>query len=323
MHPVDQQWASSHGERGSGCQACHGGNYRGTVISWVQSDRGFGGDINQNFWHRFQTGCYTCHAGPNGTDTPNTNVPPVVTSLAAATTAETPTTINLVGSDANGDALSFRVVTQPIHGTVSVSGKVATFFPEPGFVGSDSFTYAAWDGSTDSNLGTVGLTVNAGQCALTVDPLVPTADFPNLPVPFRASAVLSACAGTISYDWDFGDGTPHGAGTNVAHVYPVSGDYNWTLTASANGVSQTTNGVMVISPTLGPPLLLSLTWLGFQVEVSWPYDSIPTSLETSTDLGQPYSWQMDVDPVFSDGVNNIVYILVTSDIQYFRVRRVP
>ena len=323
MHPVDQQWASNHGDGGSGCQTCHGSNYRGTAVSWVQSDRGFGGGGNQHFWHRFQTGCYTCHAGPNGTDTPNTNVPPVVTSFAASTTAETPAAINLLGSDANGDALSFRVVTQPIHGTVSVSGNVATFFPEPGFVGSDSFTYTAWDGSTDSNLGNVGLTVNAGQCALTVNPLVPTADFPNLPVPFRASGVLSQCASTIRYDWDFGDGSPHGSGTNVAHLYPVSGNYNWTLTASANGVSQTTNGVIAISPTLGPPLIVSLTWLGFQVEVSWPYDPIPTSLETSTDLGQPYSWQMDVDPVFSDGVNNIVYILVTSDIQYFRVRRVP
>jgi PKD repeat protein len=247
----------------------------------------------------------------------------VVVNLAGTTVAESPVTINLVGSDANGDALSYRVVTQPLHGTASVTSNVATYFPAPGFVGSDSFTYAAWDGSTDSNLGTIGLTVTPGQCALSVNTLVPTADFPNVAVPFRASGLLSQCAGAISYDWDFGDGTTHGTGTNVAHIYPASGNYSWTVTATANGVSQAAAGIITISPTLGPPLILTLTYLGWQVEVSWPYDTIPTSLETSTDLGQPYSWQMHVDPVFSDGVNNMVYILVTSDIQFFRVRRVP
>jgi PKD repeat protein len=323
MHPVDQQWASSHGDGGRSCQLCHGTNYRGTVLSWAQADRKLGEATSQQFWHGFQAGCYTCHFGPNGTDIPNTNVPPVVVNLSSNTVAETPVAISLLGSDTNGDALTFRVVTQPLHGTVSVTGTVATFFPEAGFVGSDSFTYGAWDGSTDSNLGTVSLTVTPGQCALTLNTLVPTADFPNVPVPFRVSSLLSQCAGAISYDWDFGDGTPHGSGTNAAHIYPASGDYNWTVTATANGASQTAGGTLTISPTLGPPLILTLTYLGWQVEVSWPYDTIPTSLETSTDLEQPYSWQMDVDPVFSDGVNNIVYILVTSDIQFFRVRRVP
>ena len=324
MHPVDQEWSTSHsdGVSRSTCSTCHAGNYRGTVLSWAQADRSLGEATSQLLWHGFQAGCYTCHAGPNGTDTPNTNVPPVVTSLAATTVSETPVPVNLLGSDANGDALSYRAVTQPLHGTVNVTGNVATYFPAPGFVGTDSFTYAAWDGSTDSNLGTVSLTVSPGQCALTVNTLVPTADFPNVAVPFRASGLLSQCAGPISYDWDFGDGT-HGSGTNVAHTYTLPGSYNWTLTASANGVSQTATNVLVISPTLGPPLVLTLTWLGWQVEVSWPYDAIPTSLETTTDLGQPYGWQMDVDPVFSDGINNMVYILVTSDIQFFRVRRVP
>jgi PKD repeat protein len=165
--------------------------------------------------------------------------------------------------------------------------------------------------------------VTPGQCTLAVNTLVPTADFPSVAVPFRATGLLSKCVGAISYDWDFGDGSAHGSGTNVAHVYPVAGAYTWKLVATANGVTQTATGIVTISPTLGPPLILSLTWLGWQVEVSWPYDAIPTSLETTTDLGQAYGWQMDVDPVFSDGINNIVYILVTSDIQFFRVRRVP
>jgi len=38
-------------------------------------------------------------------------------------------------------------------------GTVATFYPFAGFSGSDSFTYAAWDGSTNSNLGAGTVTV--------------------------------------------------------------------------------------------------------------------------------------------------------------------
>ena len=325
MHPVDARWSSNHGE-GFGrtsCQACHGTDYRGTALSWAQADRNFNANGAQHFWQKFQVGCYTCHFGPDGTDVPNTNIAPAVVNLVASTMIESPVQINLVGSDANGNALTFRAVTQPLHGTVSVSGNVATYSPASGYAGVDSFTYAAWDGSTDSNLGTVALTVASGQCSLTLNTLVPTADFPNVAVPFRTTGLLSKCNGAISYDWDFGDGAAHGSGTNVAHVYPATGDYNWSVTATGGGVSQTASGVITISPALGPPLVLSLTWLGFMVEVSWPVDSIPTSLEASTDLAEPYSWQMNLDPVFSDGINNNVYVLVTSDIQYFRVRRVP
>ena len=80
---------------------------------------------------------------------------------------------------------------------------------------------------------------------------------------------------------------------------------------------------MVISPTLGPPVTLTQTFLGFMVNLSWPADSVPCSLETATDLTQPYAWQPDVDPVYFDGVNNNVQVFVLPGNQYFRLRRVP
>jgi hypothetical protein len=296
------------------------------VLSWSQQDRTFNDRFgNHHFWPGFQVGCYTCHAGANGADdgATNSNVAPVSTSLAKTAVAQVPLTFALQGSDANGNSLSYRVVTQPAHGAVSLTGSLATYFPDPGFVGSDSFTYAAWDGATDSNLGSVALTVNPGQCALNASALAPTAAFPNLPVAFRGAASLIACSGLITYDWDFGDGSPHALGTNVSHVYPLSADYGWTLTVSSGGVTNILTAVVTISPTLGPPLTLTLIPLGFMVELLWSVDNIPTSLETSVDLGQPYSWQLDVDPVFSDGFTNTTYILMTSDRQYFRLRRVP
>lgn len=37
--------------------------------------------------------------------------------------------IPLVASDADGDALTLRVVAQPVHGTVGLVGTTATYFP--------------------------------------------------------------------------------------------------------------------------------------------------------------------------------------------------
>jgi hypothetical protein len=329
MHPVDAQWAAGHdtGNR-SQCQACHGpgptpgSQYRGTVLSWAQANRSYG-EVGAQFWPGFQIGCYNCHAGPDGTNIPNTNVPPVVVNLSATNVAGNPMPVVLSGSDANGDPLSYRIVTQPMHGTASLTGNTATYFPEPGFVGSDSFTYAAWDNSTDSNLGTVGLTTTSGQCVLTASTLAPTAALPKSPVPFRATAVLTQCASAITYDWNFGDGSPHSSGTNVSHIYTNAADYSWTLHVAANGTSQTITGTIAISPTLGLPLKLTLTVLPWSLNLAWPIDPIPTSLETTTDWTQPYAWQPDTDPVYSDGTNYNVQVYLLPGPQYYRLRRVP
>uniref|UniRef100_UPI00355C2143 Ig-like domain-containing protein n=1 Tax=Ruegeria jejuensis TaxID=3233338 RepID=UPI00355C2143 len=62
-------------------------------------------------------------------------------------------------SDADGDALSIDISgSTPANGSVSVSNGQIVYTPDPGFVGEDSFTYAASDG-TASNTATVTVTV--------------------------------------------------------------------------------------------------------------------------------------------------------------------
>jgi len=186
MHPVGQTWVDRHpdvvGENGdpSQCQACHGSDYRGTVLSRVQGDRMLQTEEigTKHFWRGFQVGCYTCHQGPHNGDR-NANRAPVVTDTSAAITTGTALKISLTASDADGNALSVRVVSQPAHGTVGLDGTNATYVPDAGFTGDDAFTFAAWDGSTDSNLGTVSITVSGvcgGDCntdgVVTVDELI-------------------------------------------------------------------------------------------------------------------------------------------------------
>ena len=132
----------------------------------MQADRTLNtGDFGtKRFWRGFQVGCYTCHNGPGGGDG-SANLPALVSDTSASTAQDTPVVIPLQASDLDGNALTLRVVSQASGGTVALSGKTAQYFPEPGFSGSDSFTFAAWDGSTDSNLATVRISVSGAPPA--------------------------------------------------------------------------------------------------------------------------------------------------------------
>jgi len=171
MHPLGSAWVSRHGDAAEGgtaqCQSCHGTDYRGTVLSRSQADRMLSTEFGTKFfWRGFQVGCYTCHNGPNS-ESANPNRPAVVSNAAVSTGVGTPITVTLVASDPDGNTLTLRVVAQPTHGTAGISGRTATYSPDAGYSGSDSFTFAAWDGSTDSNLGTVTIDVGAPAATAT------------------------------------------------------------------------------------------------------------------------------------------------------------
>lgn len=159
MHPVGAAWASDHGDAVeqngiAACQACHGADSRGTVLSLAHAPRSISTRYGaRGFWRGQRMSCFECHDGPDR-ETQTTDAAPIVQD-AQGNAIDLPITIALVGSDPNNDPLSFRVVSQPAHGLVGIVGTVASYRPEPGFAGIDSFTFAAWDGKRDSNLGTV------------------------------------------------------------------------------------------------------------------------------------------------------------------------
>jgi hypothetical protein len=66
MHPVGAAWVEAHQDLAAGnlsaCAACHGTDYRGTVLSRMLSTRTLAG---RTLGAGTVVGCYTCHAGPN------------------------------------------------------------------------------------------------------------------------------------------------------------------------------------------------------------------------------------------------------------------
>ncbi len=96
------------------------------------------------------------------------NHPPVVSNVTGQTSVNQPVTINLLGTDADGDALQYSVSQAPANGKVTISNNQAVYTPNAGFTGQDTFSYTANDGKVTSIPATATITVsspstNAGQ----------------------------------------------------------------------------------------------------------------------------------------------------------------
>lgn len=165
MHPIGTEWIVEHhdvvdDDNTSQCEVCHGTDSRGTVLSRAQGDRVFDTTFGQkHFWEGYTVGCYDCHDGPDHSS-PNHDPAPIAQDEVASTEAGVAVQIPLVATDTSGTP-TVRIVDQPHDGTVSLSGNLATYFPNVGFAGHDEFTFAASDGEKESELATVSVDVLA------------------------------------------------------------------------------------------------------------------------------------------------------------------
>ena len=87
------------------------------------------------------------------------NIVPVANAQSITLNEDTSKTLTLTGSDANGDTLSYTVVSQPSHGTLSGTAPNLTYTPTANYFGVDSFTFKVNDGTDDSTVKTVNITV--------------------------------------------------------------------------------------------------------------------------------------------------------------------
>lgn len=91
------------------------------------------------------------------------NTPPAAVADSASTFPDTLVTIDVLANDfdADGDPLTVDAVTQGSDGTVTINpDDTVDYDPDPGFTGTDQFTYDVSDG-TELSTGTVTVTVDA------------------------------------------------------------------------------------------------------------------------------------------------------------------
>ncbi len=101
--------------------------------------------------------------------------PPTVSNQTATTNQDIATTLTLNGSDPEGDDLTFRMITGPTQGSLgsfnnsAISSATVVYTPSAGFSGTDTFSFVANDGTSDSNTAIVTITVNSASQNLTLN----------------------------------------------------------------------------------------------------------------------------------------------------------
>ncbi len=144
----------------------------------------------------------------------------------------------VLANDADIDSASFTavIVTNPAHGSVTLNQDGSfTYNPNPNYNGADSFTYKANDGTADSTVATVTLTINPVN-----DLPVATADT------FRVdrNAVLNAVTGVLGNDNDIDGNTLTAAlvtspGHGILVFYP-NGTFTYTPNSGYMGTDSFT-----------------------------------------------------------------------------------
>ncbi|HLG36226.1 MAG TPA: PKD domain-containing protein [Bacteroidia bacterium] len=218
---------------------------------------------------------YTYFWSPSGDLTPTSTVSPVVT---------TPYTVTV--TDANGCQVTSSAIIITVNGPLSVSvaanplaicvGESITISANgSGGDGNHTYTWTPMIGSTagpfvvnpiNTTTYTIVLTDGCGTPSVSSSVTVTVNQTPVVlfsATPTSGCAPLNTCftdfttisSGTINiWDWDFGDGTPHGSTQNPCHLYqvpnPTTG-YTVILTVTSNGgcsASYTLPGPIYVNP---------------------------------------------------------------------------
>ncbi|MCA8971604.1 MAG: hypothetical protein KDC95_17560 [Planctomycetes bacterium] len=290
MHDVSNAWAADkHGdfaERNlAQCQVCHGADSRGTVLSRAQGDRTYATKFGtKTFFRGQQIGCYVCHNGPRSDNRINNQVP-VAQSQTLSTPNDVPLDVTLAATDGDSDPLTYRIVTQSLHGKVAIQNNKATYTADPGYVGTDSFTFAANDTKIDSNLATITIAVGSASCQGEITSYGFGCQGTGKFLPVLTGTGCPKPGNTITLDLDYGLGGSVGVLLFGA---------NRTLAMLPRGCALRIDPVLLISP----PIPLSGTAPGegkFSVPLVIPSTVTTGSLTMQAlilDRGSLFEWSM-------------------------------
>ncbi|WP_181902195.1 Ig-like domain-containing protein [Thalassotalea euphylliae] len=153
----------------------------------------------------------------------NTNDAPLANNQVVSTAEETTKVITLTGSDIDNDGLNFSIVSQPAHGLLTGTAPNITYTPSLNYVGNDSFTFKTNDGTADSGLATVAITVtNTNDAPIANDLSVSTAE---------DTAQVITLTGS---DIDVGDSLVYSLVSQPSHGQLTGSAPNYTYTPNAN-----------------------------------------------------------------------------------------
>jgi VCBS repeat-containing protein len=185
------------------------------------------------------------------------NDAPVADDQSVTTDEDTALGITLTASDVDGDPLTYSIVGDPSNGSLSGTPPSVTYTPNADFNGGDSFTFQANDGSADSNVATVSITVNAvNDSPVADDQSVSTSEDTAVGITLTASDVEGD---PLTYAIVSGPSNGSLSGTPPSVTYTPNADYSGgdSFTFRANDGSADSNVATVsitVSPVNDPPV---------------------------------------------------------------------
>ncbi len=155
------------------------------------------------------------------------NDAPATADKSATAAEDTETTITLDATDVDSTNLTF-IITNPSNGSAILSDNSVAYTPAANYYGTDSFTFKANDGTEDSNVSTVTVTISAVNDAPTLTAI------PAKLVNEGGTLVFTAEASDVDrpekmLNFSLED-SPTGANINSE-----TGAFSWTPTADQGG----------------------------------------------------------------------------------------
>lgn len=235
----------------------------------------------------------------NATSTvPSTNLGKCVANPQIVSTTGA-TSITLAGASPRG-SFTFLNVTNPANGTLTVNGSAPhfTYTPNPGFTGTDKFTFQTEDSLTTSEPATVSIIVGPSGTGI-ASAYFDNADF--------TGPVLTRTDPQINFDWGTGSPDPSiGADTFSTRwsgylLAPETGTY--TLSAlTSDGVRAYLNGVPIINNLNDQ----STRWTDGQSISLTAGQKVPLFLEYFENTGSAVAKLKWTGPSFAGSNGNII-----------------
>lgn len=222
----------------------------------------------------------------------DTNTAPVATNASFNVVRNVALTKTLTATDVDAQPLTFSVVASPTKGSVTVGNPTTgaiTYTPNPGAMGTDSFTFRANDGFANSNTATVTLNIQNGipsaiSESFTISAMLPSTKLLNagdadgdpltvemLVSPTQGTVVIdpstlqftfspaTGATGTDSFSYRLSDGVAQSPAATVSILYLPRIEMSSTASATPNPALE------------GVPVLFSVAGIGVGVVV-WDWN---------------------------------------------------
>lgn len=227
------------------------------------------------------------------------NQAPTAENISVSTDEETAKVISLSATDPDlpENTLTYSIVSDPSHGTVSLSGNEVIYTPEFDFNGADLFTFKVNDGTVDSNIATIFITINpVNDAPLAGDDNVSTDEDTLLTI---AKSILLANDSDIDGDslnitdvFNPTHGTVSIEDSNI--IFNPAGDFNgaasFEYTISDGNLTDTSTVTVTINPVNDVPTVNSQS-------VSIDEDTAVTIILSGSDIdGDKLSYALVSNP---------------------------